>query len=346
MTTPLNQAAPSGAWMRCVVNLAQPLTADMRVDLRGRQIGVPQKLLHHPQVSAPIQHVRRKRMTQSVRMSRRSRADIQNPPNVATTNPIAAQVHHQRLAVAHKLPLQHLVVKILRTVLMPRCQQLLRRLTKRHPPLLRPLTQHDYLLSPRVVRGFVQPAKLRHPQPAAIQHLKDHPVTQFQRVARACLRVRVRRRSGINARASPIAHQSADLRCAQNRRQPTLSCGRAQTLRRIDVNGAQSCQPSEIAPQAGCFASDSPPRIVTRSQISDIAPQGKARNGLRVCRAAALSPPHKALQVVPVRASCCFAYRNQAGDELAQPPRLLQVFVGIAAVIHPPHGTDRSAPGK
>ena len=50
------------------VNLSQLRTIDMRVDLRGRYIGVPQDLLQHAKVRTARKHVSGKGVAQRVRM--------------------------------------------------------------------------------------------------------------------------------------------------------------------------------------------------------------------------------------------------------------------------------------
>ena len=50
------------------INLGQLRTVDMRVDLRGRNIGMPQDLLQHAQVRAAREHVGGKGVAQGVGM--------------------------------------------------------------------------------------------------------------------------------------------------------------------------------------------------------------------------------------------------------------------------------------
>ena len=53
--------------MRTGVDLAKFIHRDQGVHLRGRHRGVPEKLLHHPDVRAPVQEVGGERMPQGVR---------------------------------------------------------------------------------------------------------------------------------------------------------------------------------------------------------------------------------------------------------------------------------------
>jgi hypothetical protein len=56
--------------MRCVEDAPQSLSADMGVDLRGRQIRVAEKLLNLSQVRVVVEQVRGKRVPKRVRMRR------------------------------------------------------------------------------------------------------------------------------------------------------------------------------------------------------------------------------------------------------------------------------------
>ena len=49
----------------------QPLLDDMGVDLRGRDIGMAQELLHGAQIRAPLQQMTGKGMTQNMRRDAR-----------------------------------------------------------------------------------------------------------------------------------------------------------------------------------------------------------------------------------------------------------------------------------
>ncbi len=53
--------------MEFLVNLAQPIARDVRVNLRGADAGVTEQFLDHAQIRAMLQQVRRKTMPQHVR---------------------------------------------------------------------------------------------------------------------------------------------------------------------------------------------------------------------------------------------------------------------------------------
>src|SRR5881394_4082771 len=57
----------SSARMVFCVELLEPLARDVRVDLRGRDVGVAEQELHHAKVGAVVDEVRREGMAQHVR---------------------------------------------------------------------------------------------------------------------------------------------------------------------------------------------------------------------------------------------------------------------------------------
>jgi hypothetical protein len=59
--------APLAARVMSGVQLFQALARDVRVDLRRRDVGMSEKQLHHPQVGAVIDEMRRERVAQGVR---------------------------------------------------------------------------------------------------------------------------------------------------------------------------------------------------------------------------------------------------------------------------------------
>ena len=56
--------------MGCVISLGKVLKIEPRVDLRGSDAGMPQKLLHRPQITAGLQQMAGKGMSQHVGMHR------------------------------------------------------------------------------------------------------------------------------------------------------------------------------------------------------------------------------------------------------------------------------------
>src|SRR5580704_11410450 len=56
----------SAAWMKLPVDAPQVLAIDVGVDLRGRDVRVPQHVLHRTQVGAALEQMRRERMAERV----------------------------------------------------------------------------------------------------------------------------------------------------------------------------------------------------------------------------------------------------------------------------------------
>src|SRR6266850_2217844 len=53
--------------MMSAVDAAEPLAIDVRVDLRGRDVGVTEHLLHRPEVGAVLEEMRGEGMPENVR---------------------------------------------------------------------------------------------------------------------------------------------------------------------------------------------------------------------------------------------------------------------------------------
>src|ERR1041384_4774599 len=76
--------------MRLVVNTLEPVHRYVRIELRGRQALVPEKLLDRAKVRAPVQQVRGKRVPEKVRAFLR---DIRNKSDILARDP----VHRSRI---------------------------------------------------------------------------------------------------------------------------------------------------------------------------------------------------------------------------------------------------------
>src|ERR1700733_8856289 len=106
-TVPAGRLRPG---MMCAINLLEPLFHHVRVNLRGSNIGMTEHHLHRAQISAAIQKVRCKTMTEHVRLQwlpqSRFPAEFRNcfPKSVARTcSPVAIQEQKFRRAIAEKL---------------------------------------------------------------------------------------------------------------------------------------------------------------------------------------------------------------------------------------------------
>src|SRR5574340_1855813 len=85
-----------GARMRRIVDLAEVLEIEVRVDLRGGDARVAEHLLHRAQVAGRLQHMRGERMAQQVRMYAAAQPLFDAPL-------LHAQLHHARRDAAAAL---------------------------------------------------------------------------------------------------------------------------------------------------------------------------------------------------------------------------------------------------
>jgi hypothetical protein len=69
----------AGAGMRLIVDLCKVLKIEMGIDLRGRDIGVPEQFLHSAQVSRGFEQMARKRVTKQMRMQMTARSPLLCP---------------------------------------------------------------------------------------------------------------------------------------------------------------------------------------------------------------------------------------------------------------------------
>ena len=76
------EAEVSCSWMRLAIGRSEPLFADVRVTLGGRNIGMPKKLLNGSEVGAAIEKMGSKSVTERVRMGWRCTSAIKNASNI------------------------------------------------------------------------------------------------------------------------------------------------------------------------------------------------------------------------------------------------------------------------
>src|SRR5437773_5987320 len=91
----------SGAGMEVLVNLAEALAVDVRVDLRGGDVRVSQHHLHAAQIGAPLQKVRCERVAQHVGAELATDADgapvgFEDLPEALAAHGLAAVVEKER----------------------------------------------------------------------------------------------------------------------------------------------------------------------------------------------------------------------------------------------------------
>ena len=75
-------AEVSCSWMGLAIGRREPLFADVRVTLGGRNIGMPKKLLNGSEVGAAIKKMGSKSVTERVRMGGRCTSAIKNASNI------------------------------------------------------------------------------------------------------------------------------------------------------------------------------------------------------------------------------------------------------------------------
>src|SRR2546425_189356 len=86
----------SSAWVRAAVDLRQPGRVEVRVDLRGDEVGVAEQLLDGPEVGAALEQVGGVRVTQRVGRHAGARGmPGEDPPGVARRQVAAARVEEK-----------------------------------------------------------------------------------------------------------------------------------------------------------------------------------------------------------------------------------------------------------
>ena len=76
------EAEVSCSWMGLAIGRREPLFADVRVTLGGRNIGMPKKLLNSSEVGTAIEKMGSKSVTERVRMGWRCTSAIKNASNI------------------------------------------------------------------------------------------------------------------------------------------------------------------------------------------------------------------------------------------------------------------------
>src|SRR5271165_6804016 len=146
--------------MRLIVNLQHMLHRQLRVALGGRQTLVAQQLLNRPQISALLEHVRAKSMTQRVRMHIRRKPLrhgnlLDNASNAASSKPPAASVNQERGRMLSSRAKNSLAFRQIRSQSQPH------RLTERDVTLFLPLAANQDSLGAKTNVVQVDSGKLR-----------------------------------------------------------------------------------------------------------------------------------------------------------------------------------------
>src|SRR2546429_8049823 len=98
MTSTIARRAHSarGSWVRAEIGVLEAIGRQLRVDLRRREVGVPEHLLQRAQVAAAGEQVRRERVTQRVRAHLLLQAD---PSRVTLNDLVETLAREARAAV-------------------------------------------------------------------------------------------------------------------------------------------------------------------------------------------------------------------------------------------------------
>ena len=162
--------------MRRIVDLRQRLEIEVRINLRGRDAGVTEHLLHRAQVLRRLQHVAGERMAQHVRVHRGAqplalRPCAQPRLNRAGRDPPAAGAHEQRALTGRRHQ---------RTLLQPGAQGFARAAADRNGAGLRALAGHgDFsLLQIQPAVFGVQRHQFRQAQARGVQQFEHGAVAR------------------------------------------------------------------------------------------------------------------------------------------------------------------------
>src|SRR5439155_962682 len=134
------------------VELAQPFTAQMRVELGGADASMAQQRLDHPQIRSSLEQMGREAVPEGVwrdalRNPRCPRPALHDAPDRFTAQPPAPSADEHRLGRATRGPL------LTGTAEVP-MQPVARRFAYRHPALLVSLSDH-----PQLEIGQVEPVE-------------------------------------------------------------------------------------------------------------------------------------------------------------------------------------------
>ncbi len=164
-------------------DLAQPLAIDVRVDLRGGDVGVPEEFLHHAKVRATHDQVRGEGMAQRVRVhvlqAGHGGVLLHELPDRHALERPAAEGEQQAMLVAAIRKTREFRPQVAQVTLRP----LDRRQPHGHHPLLAALAEDDERAKGLVEVVDLERADLARAQPARIHELEHAPVAQPQRAA-------------------------------------------------------------------------------------------------------------------------------------------------------------------
>src|SRR3954465_1219864 len=170
----------SGPRVKLLVNGAQVLAVDVRVNLRGRDVDMTQHLLHRPEIRAAFQQMRGERMAQ--RMWRDGLGDAclvdvfaEDLPRSHSRQRLAARVEKKNSLALALLELGSKLAQV-----DGNCSD--RAATDRHQSLLGALAEYPYQVVLQHHIANTQRDPLRHAQASAVCELEHRAVAERQRL--------------------------------------------------------------------------------------------------------------------------------------------------------------------
>src|SRR5258706_2028773 len=155
------------------VELLEPLARDVRVDLRGRDVRMSEQELHHPQVGAVVDEVRREGVAQHVRRELLARDGARA---VAPGEMPERLARHARTAGGVEQDIGAGFLSLLQVFRYPVGGDL----DDRDQPLLRALAERANNVAVEVHLEDLQPDQLRHAQARGVEQLEHRPVAQAE----------------------------------------------------------------------------------------------------------------------------------------------------------------------
>ena len=250
------------------VDFLQPLQAHVRVDLGGGEAGVPEQLLHGPDVGAPVEQVRGEGVAERVRghalaevgpgkvlAEDEADAAVRDPPAPLVDEQGARGVAETRRPWAYGARGRTCTARSAATAVAPR--NTLRSLA----PL--PMTRRARFL--RSTSAQVQGDQLRDPAARGVQGLQNRPVAQLPE------------RSSPGQAVCGHLHQARHLLLEEERGQALLRAQAPDLREGIGADGAASLQEAVPAPHARDDAVDRARREPLPCQPAHEAPRIRER---------------------------------------------------------------------
>jgi 6-phosphogluconolactonase len=213
---------------------AEPVIGDMGVDLGGGQRGVPEHLLHAPQVGATLQKVRGHGVSQTVRPEVRRPFDqpqcaVDDAPHHPLVDPLSPFTEEDRVGRLGG-----------REFVTPPVKPAIHRPQSRHPDrdraLLVALAEDPHHASLTVDVSGVEGTQLRNPDPGRIEQLQDGDIAQPDGTA------------DLVGSSQCLGQHPLSIDSLERRWQPAHCLRRSEQGRRVARAGPRSLRPVEEHP--------------------------------------------------------------------------------------------------